>query len=59
MFHEPPFGLNHQLTRTKTYQTRCYPIDVELRRAFRARRGRRRGLPIHALAARLRNGTER
>ena len=34
MSHESPFGLNHQLARSQTYQTRSYPIDFEPRRIF-------------------------
>jgi hypothetical protein len=48
MHHGPSFWL------VRTHTMRGYPIDAELRRTYRARRGSRRVLPIRRpLTARL------
>jgi hypothetical protein len=55
MNNGPPLGL------MSTHTTHGYPIDAALRRAYRARRVRRRDLPIRRALAPglLRNGMER
>ena len=45
---------HHTPSLLQTYRTRGYPIDLELRRAHRARRGsRRRFQRLRELAARV------